>query len=236
MLPTTTESGEGKALTTQGAWGTEGTSSKDLVIPRIGLAQASSNVCKEGLARPGELIHSLTKSPLAAKGAKLEVLPILCVGSWVISEPKPMDGSFAKFIRKEELTAENNSDQWKIDDFENGQPVVRNKVLSFLTLLVSDVGGFPFFIDFQGTNKNGGKLLSTIIQENSFKGLPAPARVVELSTALKTYRTNSWFVVNVQPGRNATDAEIAQCKKWYDIFCKARITAETQEADQEVPF
>lgn len=229
MLPTTTESGEGKALSTQGAWGTEGTSSKDLVIPRIGLAQASSNVCKEGLARPGELIHSLTKSPLAAKGAKLEILPILCVGSWVITEPKPMDGSFAKFIRKEELTPENDSTEWKVDDFEGGQPVVRNKVLSFLSLLVSEIQGFPFFVDFQGTNKNGGKLISTIIQENSFKGLPAPARVVELSTALKTYKNNSWFVVNAQPGRSSTEAELAHCKKWYDIFCKARIRAAEDE-------
>jgi hypothetical protein len=237
MLPSTTEHDQSKALTTPaaGAWGSENLSSKDLVVPRIALAQASSNVVKEGTARPGQLIHSMTKQPLAEKGAKLEILPILCVGFWNITGPKPQQG-FAEFIRREDLTRENDSDQWKIEDFESGQPIVRNKVLSYLCLLASDIGAFPYFIDFQGTNKNGGKLLSTIIQENSFKGLPAPARVVELSTALKTYKSNSWFVVNVQPSRQATEAELNACRKWYDVFNKAKITASSEESESEVPF
>lgn len=236
MLPTTTEQGKGVAVPT-GAWGAENTSSKDLVVPRIGLAQASSNVCKEGLARPGELIHSQTKVALAAKGAKLELLPILIVGYWEVTTPKPAGGGFPEFIRKEELTPQNDSTEWRIDDFEEGRPVVRNKILSFLTLPVSDTAGFPYFVDFKGTNKNGGKLLSTIIQENRWKDLPACARVVELSTTLRQYKGNSWFVVNVTPGRAATEAEMAACRKWYDVFHTARITAaEDSDDDKEVPF
>jgi hypothetical protein len=231
MLPAKT-SEQNKDLTTDSAWGSENASSKDLVIPKIQIAQANSKVCKEGFCRPGDLFHSLTKEILAAKGGKIEILPILCIGTWVITTPKPIGGGFPEFIRKEPLTPQNDSELWKIEDFEDGKPVVRNKCLTYLTLLVKDIKGFPFFIDFQNTNKGGGKLLSTIIQENKFKGHPAPHRVVELSSTEKSYKQNSWFIISVAPTREVKKDELAQAKKWYDIFSKAQVTAH-MEAEEE---
>lgn len=232
MLPTTTE--RDTALTTQGAWGSEGTSSKDLVIPKIQIAQANSNACKEGTARPGDLYHSLTKEILLSKGEKLAFLPILSIGSWIITTPKPPGGGFPDFIRKEPLTPENDSDLWKIEDFEDNRPVVRNKCLTYLVLLASRVDGFPFFIDFQNTNKNAGKNLSTIIQENKFKGQPAPARVVELSSALKNFKGNSWFIMNVAPTRETTVEELAKCKKWYDLFSQVKFKEAESDEDNGI--
>jgi hypothetical protein len=233
MLPTTTQSQASKELATT-SWGTENVSSKDLVIPKISLAQASSNVAKEGQARAGELIHSQTKQLLAAKGEKFAVLPILIIAQWVITTPKPSGGGYPDFIRNEPLTPENDSSEWKIEDFENGQPVVRNKKLTFLVLPVSDIAGFPYFIDFTGTNKNGGKALSTIMQENRFKGRPAAARVVELSTILRQYKNNSWFIVNATPGRDASEEELVRCRKWYDVFSRERMTAAESSEDNGI--
>lgn len=225
-----------EALTTQrdtelvtSAWGTENTSSKDLVIPKIQIAQANSNACKEGNARPGDLVHSLTKEVLASKGQKLAILPILSIATWIITTPKPPGGGFPTFIGKQVLTPENDSDAWKVDCFENNEPAVRNKCLTYLVLLLERKNGFPFFIDFQNTNKAAGKNLSTIIQENKFQNLPAPARVVEMSTTLKNYKSNSWFVVNVAPQRQSSADEIALCKKWYDLFS----TVQFKEAEEE---
>jgi hypothetical protein len=235
MLPTTTTThGKEIANVSSGSWGSEGTSSKDLVIPKIQLAQASSNICKEGNAKPGELIHSLTKEVLLSKGQKLQILPILSIGSWVVTTPKPAGGGYPDFIRNEPLTEINDSDNWKIESFEDNRPVVFNKRLTFLVLLVSRTDAFPFFMDFQATNKNGGKILSTVIQENKFQNLPAPARVVELSTSLKSFKGNSWFVIGVAPMRKATEAELAACKKWYDLFSKVNFKTEEEEEDNGI--
>lgn len=233
MLPTTTERSTAIAKP-HDAWGTEGTSSKDLVIPKIQIAQANSNACKEGNARPGDLVHSLTKEVLVSKGTKLELLPILSVASWIITTPKPPGGGFPTFIRKEPLTQDNDSDIWRIEDFEDNTPVVRNKCLTYLVLLVDRKTGFPFFIDFQNTNKAGGKNLSTIIQENKFRGEPAPSRVVEMSTTLKNYKGNSWFIMNVAPTREATEDELVQCKKWYDLFSKVQFKEAEEDGDNGI--
>lgn len=223
------------AVAISGAWGSEGTSSKDLVIPKIQLVQASSNTCKEGTARPGDLIHSLTKEALAPKGKKLEILPILCVGSWTVTSPKPMHGGFPDFIRKEPLTTANDSDEWKVEKFEGDKAVVWHKSLTYLSLLTSRADGFPFFIDFAATNKSAGKLISTIIQENKFLGQPAPSRAVEISTRLKSFGGNSWFVMDVAPSRLASAEELAACKKWYDLFAKVQFK-EAEPEESQVPF
>ncbi len=200
--------------TTQGAWGTEGLSSKDLVLHKIQIAQAMSDACKEGIARPGDIIHSATKAVLAGKGEKIEVLPILCFGSWIVSTA----GMQPKFMRKEPLTVD-PGDDWKLETFDDdGTAIVKQKCLTFLVLPVNNVSGFPLYLDFQKTNKNGGKLLSTIMQENAFKGLPGPARVIELSTILRSFNNNTWSVYNLAPSRAATEEELTQCKTWFERF------------------
>lgn len=229
MLPATSE--QSKAVVNPNVWGSEGMSTKDLVIPKIQIAQAVSNACKEGMARPGEIIHSSSNEVLAAKGHKLQILPILCVGSWVVSKLIP--GGQPEFMRREKLTFSNDSDDWKLESFEDGIPVVWNKCLSFLVLPLSRVTGFPFFVDFQKTNRNGGKILSTIIQENSMAGMPAPGRVVELSTAMRSYKNNSWFVFQVAASRKSTIDELVQCKKWYDLFSKSQIKEAAPEVEED---
>lgn len=234
MLPTTTESN--KSVLSNPVWGTEGVSSKDLVIANINIAQATSDMCKEGSAKPGEIVHSQGKKVLAAKGASIEILPILCLPSWLVSRilpGGPNQKQRLEFLRKEILTPENDSDQWKREEFENSEPIVKDKCLSFLVLFPSELNSFPLFMDFKKTNRNGGKLLSTIIQENGFKGLPAPARVVEVSTTLKSYQGNTWFAYQLKAGRAATGEELTACKKWFDIFqAKAATVVEfTQDDD-----
>lgn len=205
-----------------GTWGHESESTTDILIPAIKAAQSSSNGCKEGVWLPGQLVHTTTKEVLAEKGKPLEVLPILCVKSWEITSPKPMGGGFAKFIRNEPITSANDSDKWNLEKFEDQNPVIWHKVLTFLVLPVSRMQSFPFYMHFKASDKNGGKMLSTIMAENRLKSRPGPGRVVSLTTTLKTYNTNSWFVVNVSPVRDSTDSEIATCKRWFDLFHKAK--------------
>lgn len=212
-------------LTTQGSWGTEGLSAKDLVIHKIQIAQAMSEACKEGMARPGDILHSATKEVLAAKGGKIEVLPILCFGSWIVSEATVPP----KFLRKERLLKD-PGDEWKLETFDDdGTAIVKQKCLTFLVLPVNNVSGFPLYLDFQKTNKNGGKLLSTIMQENAFKGLPGPARVIELSTIMRSFNNNSWFVYNLAPSRAAGEEELTQCKTWFDRFKANALKEETED-------
>lgn len=224
---------------TQGAWGCEDASAKDLVVPRLSLVQATSQASKEGKARAGEIVHSMTAEVFAQKGQEIELLPILTVASWIVSEPQV--GQQPKFLRMEPITPANDSDNWKQESFENGKPVLRQKRLSVLVLPVKQLDGFPFFVDFQKTNRKPGQVLSTIIQENAFKNQPACARVVSVGTQLKTREQNSWFIYTVAPKRAATPEEVAACRRWYDVFAnKAKMAAmeggEGVEKTEEVPF
>jgi len=231
QMPAKTEKANLPAMPPAGEpWGTEGASSKDLVITKILLTQANSDACKEGIARPGDLITSTGEvlASKADKNKKLQVLPILCQGQWIVTGPKPAQG-YPEFIRRELLTPQNDSDLWKIETFEEEKPVVWHKCLSYLVLLTDRLQSFPFFIDFKNTNKTGGRLLSTILQENKFKGLPAPARVIEISVNLKKVKENSWFIMGVSPKRDATVDEIKACKQWYDLFNMSKIKAANSE-------
>lgn len=226
-----------KSLVNPQAWGGENASRKDFVLPKIVIAQASSDVCKEGSAHPGEIIHSQTKEVLAKKGEKLALLPIAVGGRWQVTTPKPVGGGFADFIRVEPLTQANDSDRWQIDGFDtDGKPIVHHKVLSFLVLPVTKIAGFPFFMEFRSGNKDAAKLISTIMQENNFQGRPAPARVIELSTRLKQYKSNSWFVTSVTVSRNASDDEIAKCRYWYDLFVGAQLKDASDANEEGAPF
>lgn len=215
----------------QKAWGNEGTSSKDLVIPRIKICQALSKAVAEGNARPGDIIHGQTNELLAAKGGKLELLPILCLGFWAVHKVIP--GGQPEFMRQEPLLEENDSDNWLQDMFENNQPVQWRKTLSFLCLLVGNIKGFPIFVDFTKTNKNSGKILSTIMQENGFADKPGCSRVVELSTSTRTYKNNSWFVYGINPKRDASEEEMNACYKWYTIFQAKQMQTQLNVNDED---
>jgi hypothetical protein len=174
---------------------------------------------------------------MADKGKFIDLLPILTVGSWIVSEP--IVGAQPKFLRIEALTAQNDAESWKVESYENGKPVLKQKRLSVLVLPVGGLDGFPFFIDFSKTNRMPGQILSTIIQENRFRNLPAPARVVSVGTTLKTREQNSWFVYTVTVKRDATNEELVASKKWYDVFAskaEQAILDEKPTEDTQVPF
>lgn len=227
---------KGNGLTTPvGAWGAEGASSKDLVVPRLQLVQATSDICKDGGARPGEIVNGQTKNIMAKKGESIDLLPILIVGSWVVSEP--IVGARPKFLRMEALTPENDSIDWRSEAYENGRPVLRQKRLSVLSLPVNTLEGFPFWVDFQNTGRAAGQILSTIIQENKRQGRPAPARVISLGTTLKTREQNSWFVPTVTLSRDATEVELTAAYSWYQAFAsKASEAALAEAPKEETPF
>lgn len=226
-------------VTQGGAWGSEDTNAADLVIPRMALAQATSTPCKEGNARPGEVLHSLTGEKLMDKGATIDLLPILTVNAWVVSE-LIVGKQQPEFVRIEAITAANYSDDWRYEKTENGKNLLFQKRLSALVLPVGGLDGFPYFIDFQKTNRKPGQVLSTIIQENKFRNQPACHRVVSVGTQLKTRDQNSWFIFTVTPSRVATPEEVAACRRWYDIFGKkaqeAALVEENAAANAEIPF
>jgi len=219
-----------------GAWGAEEARPSDLVIPRLALAQAMSNPCKEGNAKPGEILHSQTNACVVPKGQELEILPILTVMSWVVSELVPGKPQ-PQFVRIEGINPSNDRDDWRFEKVEQGKNLLYQKRLSALVLPVNALDGFPYFVDFQKTSRKPGQVLSTIIQENAFRNRPACSRVVALGTQMKTKESNSWFIFTVAPKREATAEEIAVCRKWYDVFAKkAGEAAAQQEGEESVPF
>jgi hypothetical protein len=215
-----------KALTAVSeSWGDDGTSSRDLTLSRITVAQGLSQSVKDGVAKIGDIFHTGERRVMANPGKIIEVLPIICIGWWFVHELPPRGKSQGKFLRKEPLTAANDSENWKQDVFEDTEPRVRTKCLSFLVLPVDNLNGFPVLVDFQRSNRKPGMALSTVMQENKLARRPPPARVVGLSASKQSNDGNDWFVFNVQPGRDATVAELTACKRWFDIFSDKKIQA-----------
>lgn len=208
-------------------WGAEGLSTRDLIIARVRTLQAISGDVSNGKGSPGDMLNSITGEMLAKKGQPLELLPILSLRFWTVYEKVGVKTEY----RDKYVMTESNQDQPKEFVSEDGKMMLRQQCLTFLCLQPSKLTKFPLFVDFQRTNLQAGRNLSTIMQENSFAGQPGCARTFSLVTEVTTYNKNSWFIQKVSPVRNSTEEEQVACFKWYQTF-KAK---EAVQTDEEIP-
>lgn len=218
------------------AWGSEGASSSDMLIPRIQLMHDISELVKKDKASAGQLISSTTGEVLADLGATVEILPIVTYKEWIINDIEEKNGKRReKFRQIIPMTAANEG--LPLEEVEFGKPISRVKSLNFLCLVTSKLDELPFLLAFRKSSYFGGKKLSTHFQMSAMKKQPPASRTFRLGQTEKTYDGFTFFVLTVEPGRPTTPGELKIARQWYDVFKQqgVKVADEAEIVDTDVP-
>lgn len=211
------------------AWGSEGTSSQDLLVPRIQLMHDISDLVKKRRAEPGTFVHSVTNELLAEKEKKFEFIPIMTYREWEINDVD--DKGRNKYRNRIPMTPLNENLAYEdLDD--SGKPIRRIRTLNFFSLVVSRLEEFPFLVSFKKSNLKAGKQLSTHFQMCGMKKVPPASHVFTLHSSEKTNDGYTFWVMNVEPARPSTAVEIATARKWYEVLKTAKVKVEEEATDE----
>lgn len=164
--------------------------SNDIIIPKIWLVQAISELRKQKKADEGDFVDSLTGEILSEVGTPLRFIVIKTFKRWQTFEVLP-DGK-RKFMSSEIMVYGKNHDL-KYDDVLEGKKIVRRQVISAYVLIERDaIKGInkPYIIDFASSSKYAGRILVSDIATLNSKGLPSFTGIFEMTSEEESFKDN----------------------------------------------
>jgi hypothetical protein len=215
-----------------GAWGSEGLSNSDILVSKILLMQGLSDLVADGQATPGQLRDSLQGTLLGSKDKACEIIPFSSFRTWVIFEKK---NGKDEYVRTVPIDASNES--WPISEIINGIEVRRDKCLNFYVLRPQDITeglAFPYLISFRRYGSQAGKKLTTFAAKLKAFNKPMASRVFELKVQTEENDKGKFFSFDIGMGRETTDAELGEAKKWYQTFKTATVRADDSDLKADV--
>jgi hypothetical protein len=117
------------------AWGSEGLSNSDILVPKLLVMQGLSKLVSEGLANVGQIRDSLEGNLFGGmvkpkeNPQAMEVIPFSTFRTWVIFEKRNGKDEYVKTVP---ITPENEA--WPINEVVGGVEVRRDKCLNFYVL------------------------------------------------------------------------------------------------------
>ncbi len=209
----------------QGSWGAEvDTSSDDLLIPRINLQHDLSQAVRNGKARPGDFLHSVTGEIMPRP---IEFIPVKTFRQWLIVDAKDKKKMIGRVL------VDKNNEAWEEMGVHNDMPCLRVKTLNFFVLLPGQLDQLPFLISFKKSGMYAGKILSTHFQTSAMRKLPPASHTFMLGSEQRVTNGNQYMAPTVGPGRPTTAEELAVAYSWFQRLA----TAEVKEDDSEAtPF
>jgi len=184
---------------------TEDIDNEDIVIPKIHLMQSMSDLVREDVAKIGEFRNSRTNELL---GTELEIFVFAMYKSWQVFEVSKK----GKPVYVETLDYYDNATLQIEETMADGKQIHRDKVLGFFCLLVDELkqgGAFPYIVDFKRTSRAAGQdLVTKFAKLKQFANLPSYAKTFKLTAKEATNDLGSFFVKNIETGRNITAEEL----------------------------
>lgn len=231
-------------------WGSENLDAADFILPKILMAQATSQAAQDGLVVPGALYKSTTVESLTdKKNTSVGVLVVDTWKSWRISE---ISGNRPKFVGREPMTSKNADAVLEWTDGKN--KFRRDRELNYYVLLVDDVareakamkelaaGGLPdtedallpCVLSFTRTSFQAGKVLATHMAKAAHFNRPAASWVFTVGTKKVENDQGTFFVLDVglKSSRASTPEEVEAAKKWHTTLAKA--TVKIDDSDEAV--
>ena len=199
------------SLTVEEAWGSEGTSRQDILVPRLQLMHDISQNVKDGKAEAGDIIHSITGEVLASDGQTVEIIPFTTFREWHINEVDERGRD--KFKEKILMTSENEN--WPLEGVENGKPIRRVRTINYFVMLPQYINELPFLVTFKKSSIMAGKKLSTHFQQCAMKKQPPAVQTYLLFSVDRSWDGFTFKTLDVSPKRPTTPEELEVAKKWY---------------------
>ena len=178
-------------LTTQ-ALADSGISTNDLLISRVGLMNALSNLVKSGDALIGDIFDTGAEEKLGDADTPVDFLVLKSMKNWHTEK----DGEYVKGSRQ--VAFSQNDLPW---EQEGGIKNIFNH--SFYILLKKDLEDgivIPFTINFKSTELKKAKRICTILYRMAQKGINSYGHWFSLAAKEERSGNNSWMGAKISVG------------------------------------
>lgn len=213
----------------RGDWGNEDLEAKDVLIPRILLAQQMSEAVSENDIKPGQFYRSTDKKVYGGGKTSFSCLVIKQFKNWVIEVKKGDRFEFEKTLPYNPVDA---SLPW--DFSEEGQTKRRNECFNFYVISLADIEAkevFPSLLSFRRTQVSCAKaIISYMTLMKSYRA-PSCSYVLDFTSTLKENDLGRFYIPEMKKGRQATVEEITICKQWFDAISHGNVKIAPEEGE-----
>lgn len=223
------------AVPTSG-WGAgEQIGQNDIIIPKIYLMQAISDLVEAEKAKAGDWVDSIEETILAEREEPLEVIIFDSFKNWnVLNVTKDGKTEFDHVEPYDSKTCD-----YPFDGFDDeGNPIRRQLQYNFYCLLPDMIEETPFVLSLSKTATTAAKRINTLFAKLTRTGKPSAAVVLALTSVKESNDKGTWYGISVGKSRETTAKEMAVAYDWYVQVRnsdKIKVHEETAD-DSELPF
>lgn len=203
-----------------------GVDASDIIIPKVLLMQAISQLVEQEKAKQGDFVHSLDENVIGAKEDK--PVEFIVLGMFKTLQTFENDN----YVKTEDLTPENAALPY--EEVINGVKVNRTKTMNYYVIRPDDVENmsvFPMVITFKRTSLKGGKKLATKLMMLEEFGAEVYMKTFKLVARQEEGDKGKYYVMDIVDGRKSTDVEVKQAVKWAERLKTTNI--KVHDADEE---
>lgn len=238
--PATTESNAVAQNQGQVIPGLEGVEQDLLIIPRLKLVQKNSVEVDDEIAKPGQIVNSVTKDVIGKKDEPLLLIPVLNTRSRILFRPFDEGGgllcqsSDGKNGTGEPggICASCPENQWKNEGKKNISPNC-TELLNIFCIVRGYDFPIPLTASFGRTSMGAGKQLVNFFWADAQKNQKSPWNFVyELKTEMTENEYGKFYVFKAAPGGKATKDEIEKGGLFYNLIKST--TIQVHEDEEEI--
>lgn len=204
-------------------WGSNESSSQDVVIPKIQLMQGMSKKVIAGENKIGDFIDSVSGELLGSVDKAFEVIPFHMEKIFVVQKH---NGKKFVYDHIEKITPTNENAPWEYETKDGKFKRVYTR--NFYVLVPGKV--LPFVIGFSSTSSKAGKELATemFVKNTMMKKAPAASRI-SIGCKLETNDDGTWAIKTIKPVGNTSPEDIALAFQWYQTVKKEETKVDSAE-------
>lgn len=228
--------------------------SGDLVLEQIILMQGTSDLIKEGRAKLGDIVKSISAKKYGDMEVEVKFIPLTFKNLWLNKEMISKRGEFRGW---EARTGKNDDLPWDYKVEGSDIPWTRTKVIQVYALLESDIeaqieakkivegGGIPdlsatllpVVINFQRTSYKAGCNITTHFgnskQAKKVYGIEVPAHSYLVNLGCKTDKNDEgeYFVYTTKVGEKVDGDVLALATEWVNTLGISKV--EVHQGDEQ---
>lgn len=219
----------------QGAWGAEGSTSKDIIIPKILLMHGQSELVLSGERQSGQLIKSTDHALVADRGATVKIIPFKMFKTWRVSE-LASSGQY-EWRREEPWTVENDELPWEFEETDGPttKKMRRDQAYNFYAILADEIGTgevFPVKLQFTRTSRKAGKTLANHFATSGMYRRPPAMQTFEIGSEFVNGDKQKYFVFTAKMGQASSIEQLRVVKQWYDLIASGASSVKEHEANE----
>lgn len=198
----------------------------DIIIPKILLMQAISQLVEAEKAKQGDFVHSLDEVVIGKK--EDEPVEFIALSMYKTLQTYEND----EYIKTESLTPENENLPY--EEVKGEIKINRTKTMNFYVIRTADVENmtvFPMVITFKRTSHKAGKKLATKLLMLEEFGAEIYNKTFKLVAKQEEGDKGKYYVMDILDGRKCDEVENKHAKKWLDRLAVENITVD--ESDEE---